>query len=326
MNDMITSFNTEQFQKDISEHRSTMMGLSIIAIILFHQHVMDDFPLTVFRYYGYWGVDLFLLLSGMGLVNALQKYHLRMYYQRRLQRLLPSCLFCGILKCIIVLSLSAIVLIPSGFPHINWLSPLSLDLWYIRAILVYYLLSPFLHKQLQVSPWLTIGIITILFFINGLFFRIHDSESPTWIIERLLVFTIGMLLMLRRDILSSKTMLLSALFLIIAIAIAAKYKGDIYANPLFWTMMIFCLALGTITIIYLTTLLLKQIPQPVLIPFKWIGTISLELYLIHEFVFGAVTTLTSQFFGNATQFITSLALSIILAYLCKQATKRIGSL
>lgn len=310
-------YTTGQFLKDISEYRSTMMGLSILAIILFHQDFVNGFPLNFFHYYGYWGVDIFLLLSGMGLVNSLNKYPIHTFYQRRLLRLFPSCIFCGIFKCVVTLLLSSLILLPHGSSHINWLSPLSLDLWYIRAIIVYYLLSPWLFKYLQRMAGLTMAIVFLIFFVNELFFRVHDSNSLSWIPERLLVFTIGMLLMLKKDLLASKTILLSAVFLIVAVTIAATYKGDIHAVSLPWAIMIFCLAIGTITIIYLTVFLLKHIPQSFLEPFKWAGTISLELYLVHEFIFGIVNMTMSRWLGNVGLLTISVIFSLLLAYLCK---------
>lgn len=310
-------FNKEQFLNDISENRSTMMGLSIIAIILFHQDFITGFPLNVFQYYGYWGVEVFLLLSGMGLVNSLQKYPTRTYFQRRLLRLFPSCLFCGILKCVGAFLLSILILIPYDTFPINWLSPFSLDLWFIRAIIVYYLLSPWLYKFLLEKPVITIAVVISLFLINGILFRVHDCNSPTWIIERLPVFCIGMILKLKNDVLSTKSLILSLVFLLTAVVIVAIFRGEIYDASLPWTIMILSLAFGTTAMIYLITLLLKRIPQTILIPFKWTGTMSLELYLVHEFVFGIVKGNTSHLLGNTGQLTVSIMLSFILAFLCK---------
>lgn len=74
---------------------------------------------------------------------------------------------------------------PNDTKFINWLSPFSLDLWFIRTILVYYLLSPCLYKYLQGKAGITMALVIILFLINDLFFRIHDCNSPSWIPERL---------------------------------------------------------------------------------------------------------------------------------------------
>lgn len=162
-------FMKEQFLKDISVHRSAIMGISIIAILLFHQDFVSSFPLNMFHYFGYWGVDVFLLLSGMGLVNSLHKYPIRIFYRRRLLRLLPSCFFCGIIKCFTFLVIGTFIIIPNNFNFINGFSLFSLDLWFIRAILVYYLLSPWLHKYLLEKTSITMTFVIILFLINEFF-------------------------------------------------------------------------------------------------------------------------------------------------------------
>ncbi len=313
--------NKERFFKDISEYRSAMMGLAIIAIVLFHQKFVKDFPLSIFQYYGYWGVDVFLLLSGMGLVNSLHKNPIRQYYQRRIMRLAPSCILCGVLKCTVFLLLGAFI---TGTDQLllNWLSPLSLDLWYIRAILVYYLISPLLYKYLGKSPWLTMAAILLLFTVNELFFRIHDSNSLTWIPERLPIFAIGMLLMMRKDILSARTMALSIGFLLLAIGIVAIYRENIYSY-LPWAAHMFALALGTIGMIWLLMLLIRYIPRSLLSPFQWIGTVSLEIYLVHEFVFGVVRLMLGNQYNSLFLLLLSITLSILIAYLCKWTTDRI---
>ncbi len=307
--------NTNQFLQDISTHRSSLMGLSIIAIQLFHQKFLGTFPFTIFHYYGYWGVDVFLLLSGMGLVNSLQKNTLKIYYQRRIMRILPSCAFFGILKTIVFLIISMACIVPDDTFQCNWGTPLCLDLWYIRAIIVYYLLSPVLYKYLQKCPYLTMTVVFLLFFANNLFLRVHDADSPTWIIERLPVFAIGMLLMVRKSLLSAKTITLSAISLLLAITIVSIYKGDIYTTyP--WTAHMFSLALGTTAMIYFMVWILNHIPERLLVSIKWAGSISLEIYLIHEFVFNAAATLLPQY-PPAILLIISIVLSWLIAYIGK---------
>ena len=49
------------------------MGLSMLSIMLFHQYLSSVFPFNFFHNFGYWGVDVFLFLSGAGLVYSLNK-------------------------------------------------------------------------------------------------------------------------------------------------------------------------------------------------------------------------------------------------------------
>ncbi len=319
----MAKFSKEQFLKDISLQRSAIMGISIIAVILFHQDFVSSFPLSIFHYFGNWGVDVFLLLSGMGLVNSLRKNPIRIYYRRRLLRLFPSCLICGIFKCLSFLVIGTFYIFPNNTNIINMLSPFSLDLWYIRAILVYYILSPWLHKYLQEKTAITMAFVIMLFLINELFFRVHESNSPTWILERLLVFTIGMLLTVKQNIISPKSVFIALGFLTIACTLAAIHKGDIFGNTIPWAIMMFALAFGTMAIIYIIIMIFKHIPLVILLPFRWIGAMSLELYLIHEFVFKIVKITTIDYLSNMGRLIVGIILSLLLAFLCKLATNKV---
>ena len=95
----------KDFIKVTSEYRTTIMGLSMLSIILFHQYFTSVIPFNVFHNFGYWGVDVFLFLSGMGLVRSLENNTLPVYYMRRFKRIIPSCILCGTTKYFIFLLL-----------------------------------------------------------------------------------------------------------------------------------------------------------------------------------------------------------------------------
>lgn len=88
----------------LSRYRSELMGISILWIVLFHtvawKHnqlpgVMSD--LYGLLFHGYLGVEIFLLLSGIGLYYSLQKNgSLSHFYRKRLQRLLLPYLTVGL--------------------------------------------------------------------------------------------------------------------------------------------------------------------------------------------------------------------------------------
>ena len=77
----------------ISRHRSELMGLAMLWVVLFHCfHLEITQPqLKFFKEIGFCGVDIFILLSGMGQYVSLTKAKsLREYYSRRLLRILPA--------------------------------------------------------------------------------------------------------------------------------------------------------------------------------------------------------------------------------------------
>ena len=61
----------------------------MLSIMLFHQYFTSAAPFNLFHHFGYWGVEVFLFLSGMGMVHSIEKNSLKVYYKRRLLRLLP---------------------------------------------------------------------------------------------------------------------------------------------------------------------------------------------------------------------------------------------
>jgi len=64
------------------------MGIAMIAIMLFHQYFTSVFPFNAFHNFGYWGVDVFLFLSGMGLVKSLNNNPLKIFYAHRFYRII----------------------------------------------------------------------------------------------------------------------------------------------------------------------------------------------------------------------------------------------
>ena len=87
----------------LCNYRLPIMGISCLWIFLFHVWVPllgDVAYLGKFEFYflrmGYVGVDIFFLLSGIGLVYSISKHSLSVYYYRRIKRILISFLLAGI--------------------------------------------------------------------------------------------------------------------------------------------------------------------------------------------------------------------------------------
>ena len=123
---------------NVSKARSMLMGLAMIAILLFHQEFIKGNPiLDFFNHFGHWGVQIFLFVSGFGIYYALTKScECIPFYWRRIIRIMPAVIVGGILSCILAQESSL-------FQNLLMLSGLSL--WYIRTILILYLISPCLY-------------------------------------------------------------------------------------------------------------------------------------------------------------------------------------
>lgn len=140
------------------------MGLATLWVMLFHASPFSFHiaPLDVFKNLGYLGVDVFILLSAMGIYVSLWKAEQRgegnrpgRFYAKRLIRILPSFwLVVGAYTLFLVQAGRA------GWSLLFWnLSTLyywfqipgSFN-WYIPALLAFYLLSPFYVKLFRRCP------------------------------------------------------------------------------------------------------------------------------------------------------------------------------
>ena len=315
--------NTKNLQSDISLYRSGIMGLSIISVMLFHQYFLHNPILNLFHNYGYWGVDVFLFLSGMGMVRSLETHSLLGFYKRRFRRIVPACCLCGSIKYIVYILMGSSVLILKDGLHLGWRSAMSLDLWYINTILLYYLFSPFLYKALSYHPRTTLSCVFFAYFMSGLTIREQVGFDWTtfvgilaWSLERLPVFTLGMFFALHDRTVSGKTMFISSFSLITAILviIGRKYVWGNFSGQS--VIVPFALTLGMLALLEINIQLLKRTPSFIRKRINHLGTLSLEIYIVHEFVFSVM--MVRYHLLPYVQFFISLSLSLFIAYLCRE--------
>ena len=82
----------------LSRYRGELMGLAMLYVMLFHAYELNVafLPFKLFRSMGFAGVDLFLVLSGMGICCSLTRREQESYGRylgRRVRRVVaPSCL------------------------------------------------------------------------------------------------------------------------------------------------------------------------------------------------------------------------------------------
>lgn len=134
----------------INKYRGQIMGFSAICIVFFHLwecQLSPSSPLRLLYWLehcisgmGYFGVDIFFLLSGIGLSYAIGKYGLKEFWLRRFRRLVVP-----------VLVVSLIQWAKEGWTVLYYLFGLSgigffikrhYFLWFISAITATYLLFP----------------------------------------------------------------------------------------------------------------------------------------------------------------------------------------
>lgn len=312
------------FTLAISENRKALMGLSMLSIMLFHQYFTSVLPFNFFHNYGHWGVDVFLFLSGMGLVNSLNRHSLKVFYLRRFFRLFPSCILCGTIRLFLILLLGSFsVLLKEKLNYSLW-TLASMDLWFIHTIFILYVISPILYWLLNKWPLTTIIIILSFFFFNGFICTPivgFDWMSPfgvaSWTIERLPVFTFGMLIGIGNIRASSR---IPQYFFSLIIAFCLVLIGKVSNTIVGLQACIYItLAFGMPALIYLLLRIVRMAPTAILQSLKFMGAYSLEIYLVHEFIFWVLHVVYID--GNPCFFLPfSFLLSCFSAYLCKRVT------
>ena len=285
------------------------MGISMISIILYHQHFISFFPFTIFHKCGYWGVDVFLLLSGIGMVRSFQINTMPAFYKRRFLRLLPACVVCGFLKSLIR------IIVEGGDPlsRISIMGLTGMELWFIRAIIFYYAFSPLLIYVIRKKTIVTMSLITTVYIVSGLFFRVHDPSSFTWIVERLFVFSLGICLAVKQEYLKNNT--LSASMVVFCITfVTTMITGRPFNSRFFNTILMLAVATGTVGLCQICIYTFRMLPKVCLKFCMLFGKFSLELYLIHQFIFNYLEVYWSeQYYPFAFILGTSLALAISFA-------------
>lgn len=298
------------------------MGISMLSIMLFHQYFTSAIPFNYFHNFGYWGVDIFMYLSGMGLVTSLERNSNVVYYKRRFKRLFPSCILCGTTKYFTFLIMGTSVSVLQEGLKIGVWSIASLDLWFIHSIIILYVISPLLYHSLCNWGKTTLFFILTIFFINGFTLRplvgydwLSIPGVISWTIERLPVFTAGMFVGINKK-LSDKTINISYLFLFIAISLRLLRKTEMSFLGIEACEYI-SLTFGIPALIVFCIIVIKVLPSYVKCFLNFMGSYSLELYLTHEFIFWVLKICLEDKYSPWILLPSAFFLSFVAAFICK---------
>ncbi len=139
---------------DISRYRGELMGLAMLFVMLFHVWMPKSNPMYGLVRCGNVGVDIFLLLSGVGLwFSWTGNPSPKRFFVHRFQRVYPAWL---VMACLFYIpnyistpgggyspdvpNLIANILVGWSFWRID-----DLTFWFVPSIMVLYVLAPGLH-------------------------------------------------------------------------------------------------------------------------------------------------------------------------------------
>ena len=328
--------------KLLSTFRLTLMGLAMLMVIMHHQMFITYPCRFLTSWYGMLGVDVFLFLSGFGIFHSLNKRKeetTRAFYRRRFLRIMPASLIVGIL-----LAYHFVPVLPDyGGPLLNKILCLTgLDQWYIRALIVFYLVSPFLlryfdkHQASYRSFLLLSAAVIVLTMALHRILICHWSciyhpvnETVTWPLSRFHAYALGMFLTMRAyrgakengKAWLAVTLCVSLPALVLFMhCMEGTYKYHFYTAILCFPAVLpvlICLMLGICRIA-------RHIPGKVLAPINWLGKHSLEVFLLHGHVFAMFDPLKSQVNGYVL-LVAAIAVSCLLAWLLHWVCAKIAA-
>ena len=158
--------------KLISKYRPQIMGFMAILIYIYHEwqplHPEGSFGYNAEVFYirtCIWILDIFLMVSGMGLVYAIEKYPLWKFYIRRFERILIPAFIAvaarGFLNGYGIKS-TIKTFLGYDFLFVN----VTTCLWYFYAIAALYILFPLYWAYLKRFKSKTVGtVIFVVFYV-----------------------------------------------------------------------------------------------------------------------------------------------------------------
>jgi len=165
----------------LNKYRTAIMGIAAIWIFLFHEQEHEwakvffspqwlSYASYFAKRIGFSGVDIFLLMSGIGLVYAREKHKLSVFYMRRIQRVFIPFVLVAV-AAMYFEKWSFIVFLKKAFFFDFLFVGISSFLWFVPAILILYICFPLYYKCFKkanskliftlcaVGVWLTLSML-----------------------------------------------------------------------------------------------------------------------------------------------------------------------
>lgn len=284
----------------INKYRGAIMGIAALLIFLFHEWtpVFGNIPLVgtledFVRRTGFCGVDIFFLLSGMGLTYSIEKSKVLKFYGKRIKRIILPFVIAGVIAAILrKWTFGLFIKNITGFNF--YTSDIYSFLWFVPAIVTFYLLFPLYYKLFSLSKnkiLFTMGVIAVWLFLSMPLTEItrYDIFGFT---NRIPVFVFGVYLGYKSK---EETCRIDAwgwcaLVATFLVGIRLSYQTNIQGNYLLVPVSNCCLpnfllaTSGTMLLAGFFELLghIKFVGNVITKFFSFFGLITFELYCIQE--------------------------------------------
>lgn len=299
---------------ELSKYRGELMGLAILFVVLFHVGMPQNYFFYPLRRLGNVGVDMFLFVSGMGLWFSWSRSRLgkkldgnggmgirkasRRFFIHRYRRIYPVWLLVAS-----VFYIGKWVECPGGgfspdIPNLianilfNWSfwRADELTFWYVPATMMLYLFAPAYMELVRKKPsfrWLPVAAMVLAAMVQYVP-MFHDTVGHLEIFfSRVPIFFIGINIgqwVMEGRTLEKGSVWMAAIVFVMSMWLCLRLEFIGHNRfPLFFERMVYIPL--TVSALLLECKLIAVFPKIVNRALTLLGTISLEIYLVHiEFV------------------------------------------
>lgn len=326
-------FNLRLFSK----FRGELMGLAIISIIIFHfiEDRTGALPLnrieTLYnRYFSSCGVDIFLILSGIGLYFSFRKasdsFTGRTFYIKNFLKILVPYFIIAIpfllYETVYFEQMSFVTFLKQLF-FVDFINKGHCLYWYILCICLCYLIFPFI-MNIRKYTFNHLLVHCITFLVITMLCRQYCPKlygNIEIMLMRFIPFFIG--IYLGSMVYEKKPFRLSVCLPVFAIWIFMAYwkkSSGMVLCRLYFTVTALVSSVAAICILFLLNK--SKFTAYINTALRFVGRYTLELYLTHVSV-RSVMRLNNYPCVNARNFLIMLGISVILSIIIHFAAKPI---
>lgn len=312
----------------LSKYRSELMGAAMLWVMLFHAFDLDlgAGVLNAFRAAGFGGVDIFIVLSAMGLVMSLDRREQSYgeFLARRMRRILPA-------YFTVMLPYTLFQIFYYGVPWSSlvwnstllyyWVHCAGAFNWYVAGIMLFYALTPpclrFLrgreHRARTAALGIALSVAVCQLLMQEGYWQYVD------VFYRVPLFFLGLLLgiyLVEDKPFGKKDAAFWTVWLLCGVVYGAHVYRDGGTLGAIHTPLCHLFLFTTVPLCLIGCALFEKLPLgAVRRALRFVGERSLEIYLLNVSVFCEITLLRRfVHFGpsNRLYFLIMFALNIAL--------------
>ena len=323
----------------ISKYRTVIMGFASLLVLFFHtgMPVFVNIPMLYniekfIKITGYYGVDIFIFLSGIGVTYSIEKNNMREFYYKRVKRILIP-FFITTIALAIYEKWTILTFIRRVSFYDFFTKNIYSVLWFIPAIVTMYIIFPLYYKLFKHSKnkfSLTIIIISIICILLAFFSNNIRSDLFGFVI-RIPVFLVGILFgwiiknkQCKLNIWTYVTFFI-ALIMVLHLVYLINFK-QFYIIEKTTNLFLPNIAIPVLISIVISKIcdLTIRYNNFILKMLTFFGTISLELYCVQELLYKIIFKkyiITIPFIANMIILIATTLCAMLLSVINKKFWK-----